>query len=108
MEKQAAIIAGASGGIERLLQLGWLQAIAYHNLISLQQIIKVDASGASILIDFPSGLDFYEIGQKMFPTKHEGQTLSVFMSNDQRFNKLKFLSFKSGADIPMLQAIAFR
>ncbi len=104
LHEAVTLFAGKKAG----RQLGCLQAIAYHNLISLQQIIKVDASGASILIDFPSGLDFYEIGQKMFPTKHEGQTLSVFMSNDQRFNKLKFLSFKSGADIPMLQAIAFR
>lgn len=75
-------------------KLGYLQAIVYHNLLSLHQIVRVDVIRESILINFPDGLHFYAIDQKTFPTKREGQSFSVFMPNDQRFDGLKFLFFR--------------
>lgn len=95
-------------GREEKRKLGSLQAIAYHNLLSLYQIIRVDVFRKRIVIHFPDELGFYQLDQKMFPTKNEGQSLAVFMSNDQRFNELKFLSFESGISIPILRTIKFR
>jgi len=81
------------------------RSISTHSLWFMQQYVHVEVTGSNIVFTIPEGTAFHQLREEGFELMGRGRTLSVSIGDEQDTNGLKFLSFSSASNLPMLRTI---
>ena len=86
---------------------GRYRVICAHSLDSLQQRFDVHVTESNIVLTLPGALQFHAIHAGPYDVRREGRSLilSEDSTEEEKHNEVRFLSFKSGVDRPMLRTI---